>query len=66
MAVVNLFTFINLFDRQVGTLDHLLTKGAEFAKAQGLPEDAFLDWRLVDDMNAFRFQAMVVCNFVRP
>ncbi len=65
MAVVNLFTFINLFDRQVGTLDHLLTKGAEFAKAQGLPEDAFLDWRLVDDMNAFRFQAMVVCNFVR-
>jgi hypothetical protein len=62
---VDLFTFINLFDRQVGTLDHLLTKGAEFCKAQGLPEEAFLDWRLVDDMNPFRFQAMVVCNFVR-
>jgi len=65
VAAVNLFTFINLFDRQVGTLDHLLTKGAEFAKSQGQSEEAFLDWRLIDDMNAFRFQAMVVLNFVR-
>lgn len=65
MAAVNLYTFINLFDRQVGTLDHLLTKGAEFAKSQGQSEEAFLDWRLIDDMNPFRFQAMVICNFVR-
>lgn len=65
MAAVNLFTFVNLFDRQVGALDHLLTKGAEFCKAQGLPEAAFLDWRLIDDMMPFRFQAMVVCNFAR-
>ena len=65
MPAVCLFTFINLFDRQVGALDHLLTKGAEFCLAQGQPQDAFLDWRLIDDMNAFRFQAMVVCNFVR-
>jgi hypothetical protein len=65
VAAVSLFTFINLFDRQVGTLDHLLTKGAEFCKAQGQPEEAFLEWRLIDDMNPFRFQAMVVCNFVR-
>jgi hypothetical protein len=65
MAAVSLFTFVNLFDRQVGTLDHLLSKGAEFCKAQGLAEEAFLDWRLADDMNPFRFQAMVICNFVR-
>lgn len=65
MTAVSLFTFVNLFDRQLGTLDHLLTKGAEFAKAQGQPEEAFLDWRLIDDMNPFRFQAMVVCNFTR-
>jgi hypothetical protein len=65
VAAVSLFTFINLFDRQVGTLDHLLTKGAEFCKAQGLAEDAFLDWRLIEDMQPFRFQAMVICNFVR-
>src|SRR5438309_281083 len=62
---VSLFTFIDLYSRQLGTLDHLLTKGAEFAKAQGQAEDAFLDWRLIDDMAPFRFQAMVVCNFTR-
>lgn len=62
---VSLFTFVNVYDRQLGTLDHLLTKGAEFAKAQGSPEEAFLDWALIDDMQPFRFQAMVVCNFSR-
>ena len=62
---VSLFTFVDLYSRQLGTLDHLLTKGAEFARAQGLAEDAFLDWRLIDDMQPFRFQAMVVCNFTR-
>ncbi|HEY0435396.1 MAG TPA: DUF1993 family protein, partial [Phenylobacterium sp.] len=62
---VSLFTFVDLFTRQVGTLEHLFNKGAEFAKAQGQAEEAFLDWRLIDDMNPFRFQAMVVCNFAR-
>lgn len=62
---VSLFTFVDLYNRQLGTLDHLLTKGAEFAKSQGQSEGAFLDWRLVGDMNPFRFQAMVVCNFSR-
>jgi hypothetical protein len=65
VAAINLFSFVNLFDRQAGTLDHLLTKGAEFCASQGLPEEAFLDWRLIEDMQPFRFQAMVVCNFVR-
>jgi len=64
-VAVSLFTFVNLYDRLLGTLDHLLTKGAEFAKAQGEPQEAFLDWRLIDDMNPLRFQAMVVCNFTR-
>jgi len=62
---VSLFTFINLFERQVGTLDHLLTKGAEHAKATGASEADMLQWRLVGDMNPLAFQAMVVCNFVR-
>src|SRR5205814_999381 len=64
-VTVSLYTFVNLYDRLLGTLDHLLTKGAAFAKAQGQPEEAFLDWALIDDMNPFRFQAMVVCNFTR-
>jgi hypothetical protein len=62
---VSLFTFVDLFSRQLGTLDHLLTKGAEFARSHGQPEESFLDWRLIDDMNPLRFQAMVVCNFSR-
>jgi hypothetical protein len=62
---VSLFTFVDLFSRQVGTLDHLLTKGAEHAKATGASEAEMLNWRLVDDMNPIGFQAMVVCNFVR-
>jgi hypothetical protein len=62
---VSLFTFVDLFSRQLGTLDHLLTKGAEHAKAIGASEADMLNWRLVDDMNPLGFQAMVVCNFTR-
>ena len=64
-VTVSLFTFVDLFSRQLGTLDHLLAKGAEHAKAQGVSEADMLDWRLVDNMNPLRFQAMVVCNFSR-
>ncbi|MBS0334873.1 MAG: DUF1993 domain-containing protein [Proteobacteria bacterium] len=62
---VSLFTFVDLFARQLVTLDHLLAKGAEHAKAQGQAPDAILDWRLIDDMQPLRFQAAVVCNFSR-
>lgn len=62
---VSLFTFVDLFSRQLTTLDHLLAKGAEHAKATGAAVDAMLDWRLIEDMHPVRFQAMVVCNFAR-
>ena len=62
---VSLFTFVDLYSRQLVTLEHLINKGAEFAKAQGEAEEAFLDWRLIDDMQPFRFQTMVLCNFTR-
>jgi hypothetical protein len=62
---VSLFTFVDLYSRQLGTLDHLLTKGAEHAKAIGASEADMLTWRLVDDMNPLAFQVMVVCNFTR-
>ncbi len=62
---VSLFTFADLFSRQLGTLDHLLTKGAEHAKTLGESEAQMLEWRLIDDMNPLAFQAMVVCNFTR-
>ncbi|HLZ77628.1 DUF1993 domain-containing protein [Phenylobacterium sp.] len=62
---VSLYTFVDLYARQLVTLEHLLNKGAEFAKAQGGSEEAFLDWSLIEDMQPFRFQAMVLCNFTR-
>ncbi|HZZ30627.1 MAG TPA: DUF1993 domain-containing protein [Phenylobacterium sp.] len=62
---VSLFTFVDLFSRQLATLDHLLAKGAEHAKAIGTSEAEMLDWRLIEDMQPLRFQAMVVCNFSR-
>ncbi|HEX4709531.1 DUF1993 domain-containing protein [Phenylobacterium sp.] len=62
---VSLYTFVDLFARQLATLEHLLAKGAEHAKASGASEQDMLDWRLIEDMQPLRFQAMVVCNFSR-
>jgi len=62
---VSLFTFVDLYSRLLRTLDHLLAKGADFAKAEGVSEAQMLDWRLIEDMQPLRFQAMVVCNFTR-
>jgi len=62
---VSLFTFVDLFTRQLATLDSLLDKGAAHARAQGVSEGDMLDWRLIEDMQPLRFQAMVVCNFSR-
>jgi uncharacterized protein len=62
---VCLYTFVDLFSRQLATLDSLLAKGADHAKAQGVSESDMLDWRLIEDMQPLRFQAMVVCNFSR-
>lgn len=60
---VSLFTFVDLFSRVAGTADHLLDRGAPFAREQGGTGEEALDWRLIDTMNPLRFQVMVVCNF---
>lgn len=62
---VDLFTFVDLYDRVLDTLSHLLDKGEAFAAERGLSADQWLDWRLADDMHPLRFQAMVVVNFTR-
>jgi len=62
---VSLFSFVDLYSKGLTTLDHLLTKGAEFAKAQGASEAEMLEWRLIDDMHPLRFQARSVINFAR-
>jgi hypothetical protein len=61
----NLFTFVGLYARGLTTLAHVLEKGAELAKAEGVSEADMLEWRLVDDMNPLRFQAYVVVNFAK-
>lgn len=60
---VSLYSFVDLYSRQLTTAAHLLAKGAEHAKATGVSESDMLDWRLIDDMQPLRFQIMVVCNF---
>ena len=62
---ITLHTFVDLYDRVLGSLSHLLDKGEAYATEQGLSTDAMLDWRLVDDMAPLRFQVMVVTNFTR-
>ncbi|WP_353203322.1 DUF1993 domain-containing protein [Sphingomonas sp.] len=59
----SLFSFVDLFRRQLDTTAHLLTKGADYAAANGIPEADMLAWRLAEDMHSLSFQAMVVINF---
>ena len=62
---VSLFTFINLFDRQLDNAANVLTKGAQYAKDGGHSEEDMLSWRLIGDMQPLSFQLMVVCNFTK-
>ena len=62
---VSLFTFVNLFDRQLANAANVLTKGAQFARDGGHSEEDMLNWSLIGDMAPLRFQLMVICNFTR-
>lgn len=62
---VNLFTFVDLYARVLGTSEHLLVKGVEHAKGIHVSEQDMLNWRLIDDMQPLKFQLMVVCNYAQ-
>ena len=62
---VNLFTFVDLYDRLLASADHLLTKGEAYAREKGIDPETILTWRLIDDMEPLSFQIMVVCNFAK-
>jgi hypothetical protein len=64
-VTVCLFTFVDLYSKGLDTLAHVLSKGADFAASKGVSEADMLEWRLIDDMNPLRFQAIVVINFSR-
>jgi len=61
----NLYTFVDLYSRQLATLTHILNKGAAFAKEKGITESEMLGWRLIEDMQPLSFQISVVVNFTR-
>jgi uncharacterized protein len=61
----DLFTYVQLYRRQLTVARHLLDKGAEHARSQGVGEEEMLGWRLIDDMHPLRFQLAVVNNFAQ-
>ena len=62
---VSLFSFVDLYSRQLANASNILAKGAEHARATGVSEADMLQWRLIDDMAPLAFQLMVICNFTR-
>lgn len=62
---VNLYTFVDLYSRQLTTAEHLLAKGLERAAELGVGEAEMLNWRLIEDMNPLSFQLAVVTNFAQ-
>ena len=60
---LQIFTFVDLYRRQLDTAAHLLTRAADHATANGIAERDLLDWRLTEDMHPLSFQLMVVVNF---
>jgi hypothetical protein len=62
---VTLYTYVDLYDRILGSLSHLLDKGEAFAKENNISTDDMLEWRLIGDMHPLRFQIAVVVNFTR-
>ncbi|WP_374653389.1 DUF1993 family protein [Phenylobacterium sp.] len=62
---VNLYTFVDMYSRQLATAAHLLDKGLERAAELGVGEAEMLSWRLIEDMNPLSFQLAVVANFAQ-
>lgn len=62
---VSLYTFVGLYDRALITATHLLDRGLAHVDQTGVGKAEMLDWRLIDDMQPFRFQLMVLVNFAQ-
>lgn len=60
---VSLFSFVDMYDKGLTTLQHLLEKARAHAAEQGIDEQEMLGWRLVDDMFPLWRQAQIVAIF---
>jgi hypothetical protein len=61
---VDLATVVLGWDKALGSTDHVLSKGVEFAKENGIAESDLLDLRLAPDMFPLARQVQIVCNLV--
>jgi hypothetical protein len=62
-VAINLFSFVGMYERVVGTAEHLLAQGVAYAKANGVAEAEMLNWKLADDMFPLWRQLQVVVDF---
>ena len=62
-VAINLYSFVGMYGRAVGTAEHLLAQGLAHAKATGVSEADMLEWRLTDDMFPLRRQLQIVIDF---
>lgn len=62
---VRLASVVLGWDKVLATVDHLLGKALDHARATGASEAEMLDWRLAPDMFPLRDQIRFVANLVR-
>ena len=60
---ITLFSFVGMYERVVGTAEHLLAQGVAYAETKGIPEAEMLNWRLADDMFPLWRQLQVAIDF---
>lgn len=63
MTTISFFSFVGMYDKALDATAHILSKGAAHAAAQGVSDQEFLGWKLVDDMLPLSFQLSMVINF---
>ncbi len=59
---VDLYWVFKGFDNGLVGLQHVLAKGGDYARAQGVSEAEMLEWRLAPDMNPLRYQISTAIN----
>ena len=62
---VDLATVVLGWDKVLGSTDHVLSKGVDYARENGIDEAEMLDWRLAPDMFPLARQIQIVCTLVQ-
>ena len=62
---VDLATVVLGWEKALGSTDHVLSRGVEFARDNGIAEADLLGWRLAPDMFPLSRQVQIVCNVIQ-